>query len=461
MSDVTSTHDDEVGFFHQPQAPDLFCVATAVGSIDTPNRVEPDVSFTAKFFSDKIELDGKDVEFWTFEADNGDHLFPAPLRRVRAGQVFHHTIKPSKHVHTLHHHGMEPGPHDDGVGHMSFEVSGSYTYQIRPMDPGTYFYHCHVNTPLHFEMGMYGGFIVDPPSGPGTVYGDEASRYDVEAFWAFGGWDVRKHDLNQAAGFDGQDVGLNVWEPQYLHINGAFGDAATTSRRVTIDAQTGQTVCLRLLNAGYSVARVTFGGLEAELIGSDGRAFPASFKVDQWLTSGAERYEALLRPTRPGTYPITVEFFHYITGKSLGVVTGNLVVTGPDVTPPPPVLPHVETPAGPVVVAPPPVAEPGLGVTRSTAPQTAEPVSTPAPEAPANEPAAYHPATTPTAPTRPAPATAKKPARKPVVKVKAKTKREHKTEREAPVSRRKQRLAKKRAAARRRAAAKRKAAKKR
>ena len=334
MADVTSTHDSEVGFFHAPQAPDLFCEATQVGSIDTPNEVRPDVAFEAKFISDKIELDGEDVEFWTFQADNGDNLFPAPLRRVRAGQVFHHTIKPSKHVHTLHHHGMEPGPHDDGVGHMSFEVSGSYTYQIRPMDPGTYFYHCHVNTPLHFEMGMYGGFIVDPPSGPGTVYGDELSRYDVEAFWAFGGWDVRKHDLHQSAGLLGENVGLNVWEPQYLHINGAFGDAAATSKRVTINAQTGQTVCLRLLNAGYSIAEVKFGGLEAELIGSDGRPFPRSFTVDEWMTSGAERYEAMLRPTRPGTYPITVEFFHYITGRSLGMVTGKLVVTGEDVTPP-------------------------------------------------------------------------------------------------------------------------------
>jgi FtsP/CotA-like multicopper oxidase with cupredoxin domain len=342
---------------------------------------------------------------------------------------------------------MEPGPHDDGVGHMSFEVTGKYTYQIRPMDPGTYFYHCHVNTPLHFEMGMYGGFIVDPASGPGTVYGDELSRYDVEAFWAFGGWDVRKHDLNQSAGFLGENVGLNVWEPQYLHINGAFGEAAARSQRVTINARTGQTVCLRLLNAGYSIARVTFGGLEGELIGSDGRPFPRSFKADEWMMSGAERYEAMLRPTRPGTYPIDVEFFHYITGRSLGVVTGNLVVTGPDVTPPEPVLPPVETPAGPVVIAPPPIAEPDLGVTTTTVVVTRTPVSTPAKRAPAGHPASHHPATKPS--------TAKR-KKKPV----APTKNEKERGKEE-AERKQKALAKRRAAARRRrrrAAARKKAA---
>jgi hypothetical protein len=129
------------------------------------------------------------------------------------------------------------------------------------------------------------------------------------------------------------------------------------------------------------------------MVGSDGRRFPASFGIEEWLTSGAERYEALLRPTRPGTYPIRVEFFHYITGKSLGAVTGNLVVHGADVTPPPPVLPPAETPAGPVVVAPPPIPEPGLGVTGPTAVSSRVPVSHPAASAPEDEPAAHHPAT--------------------------------------------------------------------
>ena len=120
MPDIVSTHDSEVGYYHEPQPPHLFCKAPAVGTIATPNRVAPDVTLVAKFISDTIALDGKDVEFWTFRADNGDKLFPVPLRRVKAGQVFHHTLKPSKHVHTLHHHGMEPGAHDDGVSHMRF-----------------------------------------------------------------------------------------------------------------------------------------------------------------------------------------------------------------------------------------------------------------------------------------------------------------------------------------------------
>ena len=96
---------------------------------------------------------------------------------MQEGQLFQATIKPSKRVHTIHWHGIEPDPRNDGVGHTSFEVSGHYTYQWRPDvaergNPnrgaaGTYFYHCHVNTPLHVQMGMFGAIVVDPPAQPG------------------------------------------------------------------------------------------------------------------------------------------------------------------------------------------------------------------------------------------------------------------------------------------------------
>ena len=127
---------------------------------------------------------------------------------------------------------------NDGVGNLSFEVFSSYKYQMQANSAGTYFYHCHKNTVLHFEMGMYGMLLVDPPNpngtgapnqppypngGPGFVRrGNEIVPYDREAVWVTDDVDPRSHNLEHDAGFgDGTTLDpfpsarLNVFEPQY------------------------------------------------------------------------------------------------------------------------------------------------------------------------------------------------------------------------------------------------------
>lgn len=307
------------------------------GSPETPGRVDPDRSFTRRFEADEIRLpDGREIEVWRFDDEpptrRGRLL--SPLIRCRQGEIVHVTIEGlGKGPHTIHHHGIEPDPFNDGVGHTSFEVSGHYTYQWRPAQAGSYLYHCHVNTTLHFHMGLVGPLIVDPPDGPGRAF-EGGPAYDVEAFWVAHDVDPAFHELGHAAGLDGEDVGLNVYRPQFFLINGVFHPETRAAPEVAIEAAVGQTILIRTLDASFFPARFDFGGLEAEVAASDGRPFRdaqgrfASFRARSLLQATAERYDCILRPDRPGTFVARVEFIHWISGEVVGVAETTIVVGG-------------------------------------------------------------------------------------------------------------------------------------
>ena len=159
------------------------------------------------------------VQFWGFFDEDDPNIqankyrFPSQPIRLVEGQIFHGFLHNTSigGQHTIHWHGMEPTGHNDGVGKLSMEVgSEGYEYQWVASASGTYFFHCHRNTPLHFEMGMYGMLIIDPQNpkrvagapklsksklanepvapyafgGPGYVRrGNDIVRYDAEAIW--------------------------------------------------------------------------------------------------------------------------------------------------------------------------------------------------------------------------------------------------------------------------------------
>jgi hypothetical protein len=153
--------------------------------------------------------------------------FPAATIRVPRGVIFHGNTTTGSPPHTIHWHGIEPTPINDGVGHCSMEL-GQYIYQWQPNFIGSYFYHCHRNTVQHFEFGLYGLLLIDPPdayhdptlpgigadgkrrtaantsaftqfpgfnSSPITSNDDHAYTipYDVEALWVLQGLDSIWH----------------------------------------------------------------------------------------------------------------------------------------------------------------------------------------------------------------------------------------------------------------------------
>ncbi len=309
----------------------------------TPGIVTPAVTFN-RGIDMNIPLtmdDGNTVTMWGFvdlDAGGGGGMggggmgggtFPSAPMRVTAGNIVHTNLNVDgmMWLHTIHHHGIEPADHADGVGHITWDVDGVYTYQWRPMHPGTYFYHCHTNTVLHAEMGMYGAIIVDPPEGPGTLISG-GPTYDVEAFWVVDEIDSRWHTLSWDAGTCGADVGLNRLNPDYFVITGVDGSGSSAMNVAPISAtvQVGQKLLARYICAGYHPQHIDFGGLTGTVYVSDGRPLPNPVQVTELDAVSAERYDVIFEPTVPGEYLIACEVLDWVTGEVLGTVRTNVVV---------------------------------------------------------------------------------------------------------------------------------------
>jgi FtsP/CotA-like multicopper oxidase with cupredoxin domain len=332
------------------------------GSPETEFPQDPDLEMEFKFFNDKMTFDdGAEFEMWAFETETSGRVFPSPLVRITEGEVFHGTVHPSKKVHTIHWHGVEPDPRNDGVGHTSFEVSGSYTYQWKPEigvpgsvndgAAGTYFYHCHVNTPLHVQMGMFGPLVVDPvvnPKFPATAGARrsfvDGPEYDIETETLLTTYEVdpRWHSMNHAAGLSGEDAGMDRFKPSHLYLLGGElargpkkeGPWQLSAIRANASGGARKPTLLRLLNGSFFPVNMRFTNAKgapvamAELISHDGRPYrdtsdpnggspPIGNKnplmTDFMSFGAAERFDVLLRPPAPGKYRLTVELLDWIT----------------------------------------------------------------------------------------------------------------------------------------------------
>ncbi|MBI4296332.1 MAG: multicopper oxidase domain-containing protein [Chloroflexi bacterium] len=314
-----------------------------------------------------LELrDGAKIPIWILEDPEdpvGGRVFPSKTVRTVEGDIVHARVGSLTNTHTIHWHGIEPTPMNDGVGKHSFEISGNFVYQFATNQVGTFIYHCHKNTGLHFEMGLYGAVIVDPKKpdtaevgdvpappypagGPGFVRAfnppNHLVKYDVEALWVPDDIDTRWHRLGhdafmQACNPDNpiaaenftQDGILNDFRPDIFLLTGEARriDDDTPFEKAAINCKVGQTVLVRFIDATYTVNEIRVG-LPAKIVAEDGYPFgvpprgqyshPIDLAPGQPIRlTAAMRGDALIRPTSPGRFPVTIDYFHWITGKKL------------------------------------------------------------------------------------------------------------------------------------------------
>jgi hypothetical protein len=400
--------------------------------------------------------------------------YPGPTLRMPRGVIFNAAVSgKGPPPHTIHWHGMEPTPMNDGVGHCSMEL-GSYGYQWQPNFMGFYFLHCHRNTMQHFEYGLFSALIFEcpdtyfssiastnadgtvvlnnvpvghcrdgkrrvacnlddpltglprftqfpgfnrnpvdtPDPGPGpndtqisfpTDPHAMTVPFDVEALMVFDDRDSNWSDLAPGAfttfpkhgtqpGINDQfnlnpgkngffafnDFGADYWFVTGVPVPAPKGGTAAippgivipaelnsgiAGTQISVNAKTGDTILVRILDAAYNCLKVTLP-VDAVVIAWDGRALgvaPYGHNESYLVKAGeviemavGRRFDALIKPTQPINDFIVAQFIDHQSqspdpGETLNILcTAKVpfVVTGDGIAP---VLPAGNVVTGKVV----------------------------------------------------------------------------------------------------------------
>lgn len=201
-------------------------------------------------------------------------------------------------AHTIHWHGFRnPVAAFDGVPETSISVpvGRNFPYYYKPLNPGTFMYHCHFEDTEHVQMGMDGIVFVRPiqniVSGslpPGKYLyndGDGSTAYDREFALLLNEIDTRPHDLLENV----QEFIWSDYDPNYFVINGrSYPDTVKQGLDPSlpyqpvsslIQANPGDRLALRLASLGYQQHTMQLSGIPMKVVGHDA-AFLRNGTVD-------------------------------------------------------------------------------------------------------------------------------------------------------------------------------------
>ncbi len=290
------------------------------------SAAEVHITLTARMGGSHTFSDGTQVEQWGFREGGGmmgAPEVPGPVITANQGdRVFIHFQNMSPMPHTIHPHGLDADQMNDGVPQTSFEIPmmGSYTYEFDANHAGSYAYHCHVNTVIHMQMGMYGAINILPSDGSNHAW-DGGPAFDLERTWLSAEIDLVWNQLDEDADF-------TVYSPDIFILNGKDGPQAAVDPYTSLDLVDDDVALLRLGNMGYLPVRYSFAGLHAEAVASDGRPLPDAISAQGLEVAPGERYDVLLRGLNAGNFQAMLEYLDLYDGSVLGTLAVPVTVSG-------------------------------------------------------------------------------------------------------------------------------------
>jgi FtsP/CotA-like multicopper oxidase with cupredoxin domain len=245
---------------------------------------------------------GKKVKGWGF---NGQ--IPGPVIRVTEGDLVRvEFTNATREPHTIHFHGQTKPVEMDGVPFVSqapVEPGEKFVYEFRMIRPGTHMYHCHLNSAMHVDMGMYGPLIVERKK--------EKVKFDREYVWVLDEWpdgkgpeimyDKPNKKEREELGRDWYPELFAPYDPEYntFLINGrAFPYTEP------IDVKEGEKVLIRIINVGYEDHYIHTHSHKFKVVYMDGNPVKYPQEMDTVMISPGQRKDILLEANNPGVWPV-------------------------------------------------------------------------------------------------------------------------------------------------------------
>ncbi len=245
---------------------------------------------------------------------------------------------PTGDGHTVHLHGLDLPSAMDGDpmtapgGHAVMQGT-SYTYHFVADQPGTYWYHCHEGAAEHIQMGMYGALVILPNGDSHRAY-TGTPAFDKSYTMVLSDIDTQLHtqDYTSVHQADTTEPNWTTYRPNYFLINGKAWPDTMRDPDSWITATVGQTVLVRLINAGYVTHSIHTHGYHFEVIGTDGRKLSDPYEKDTLSIAPGERYDIILHLNMVGRYMLHDHFEQNTTndGESMGGMATMINVNNRD-----------------------------------------------------------------------------------------------------------------------------------
>lgn len=268
---------------------------------------------------------GKTVQALTFNGSS-----PGPLLTATQGDFVEVTVRNELTVPiTVHWHGIAVPGAEDGVPGLTqapIAPGATFVYRFIAKDAGTYWYHSHVNSVQEVGAGLFGGIIVRPshPSSPQpgrdyTLLLHEWSTTTADTGSSMNGMGTMS-GTGSAGGMSGMGSmgmsGMNMGSMQMgsptLRTNGfqatnqdilalnemtnvydAYTINQTDTGQTLLAAEPGETVRLRLVNAGNTTHLMTLAGVPFKVVALDGHdvSNPELIQNELLPIGAGERYD--------------------------------------------------------------------------------------------------------------------------------------------------------------------------